>query len=176
MAKTTTSKASGGGAVAKAFKEIAAAFGGGGGDVRRAEDRAASQPSYSAFSVKGLTSSDPANVARNQAAAAMYASQPSMIGGGDRKAAEAPAAAGAVAMGQQAPAAVAQPLMPAPPPTPLPVISGDMTSTGSAEDAALESAKKGRAATIATSAQGLLAEGVDQLRRRRSIMGGGLIQ
>lgn len=32
-------------------------------------------PSYSAFSVKGLTSTDPANVARNREAAAMYASR-----------------------------------------------------------------------------------------------------
>ena len=53
-----------------------------------------------------------------------------------------------------------------------------MTSTGAIEDAALEGAKKGRAATILTGAQGLLAEEepMGLLRRRRSLVGGGLIQ
>lgn len=65
---------------------------------------------------------------------------------------------------------------PTPPSAPAPVVPGDMGSTGAAEDAALASAQKGRAATIATGAQGLLAEDADQLRRRRSLVGGGLIQ
>lgn len=40
------------------------------------------EPSYSAFSVKGLTSTDPANVARNRAGAAKYANIGSGGGGG----------------------------------------------------------------------------------------------
>jgi hypothetical protein len=52
-----------------------------------------------------------------------------------------------------------------------------MASTGAAEDAALASAQQGRASTIATGAQGLLAEEepMGLLRRRRSLVGGGLI-
>ena len=64
---------------------------------------------------------------------------------------------------------------PTPPGAPLPVVPGDMTSTGSAEDTALGSARQGLASTIATGAQGLLAESAGQLRRRRSLLGGGLI-
>lgn len=37
--------------------------------------KSGTNPGYSAFSMKGLTSSDPANVARNRAAAAKYAAQ-----------------------------------------------------------------------------------------------------
>jgi hypothetical protein len=44
------------------------------------------------------------------------------------------------------------------------------------EAAAMESAKQGRKATILTSGQGLLADEADELRRRRSLTGGGLIQ
>lgn len=44
------------------------------------------------------------------------------------------------------------------------------------EAAAMESAKQGRKATILTSGQGLLADQADELRRRRSLTGGGLIQ
>lgn len=94
-----------------------------------------------------------------------------------------PAAASVAAVAP--PAAVAQPVQPGtaaptdgtlmPPAAPLPVVPGDMGSTGAAEDAALASARQGRAATIATGAQGLLAENADQLRRRRSLVGGGLI-
>lgn len=44
------------------------------------------------------------------------------------------------------------------------------------EAAAMESSKQGRKATILTSGQGLLADEADELRRRRSLTGGGLIQ
>lgn len=85
------------------------------------------------------------------------------------------------------PAAVAQPVQPGaaaptdgtltPPAAPAPVNPSDMASTGAAEDAALASAQQGRASTIATGAQGLLAEEepAGLLRRRRSLLGGGLI-
>lgn len=153
--------------------------GSGGGDVRRAEDKAASAPSYSAFSVKGLTSSDPANVARNQAAAAMYNAKPSMITTSDRRSNAEPAAAAAAAA-QAAPAGVAPPA-----PTPLPVVPpaapapvGSEAPTSAVEAAAVESTQGGRASTILTGALGLLAdqEAKGQLRGRRSLMGGGLIK
>lgn len=44
------------------------------------------------------------------------------------------------------------------------------------EAAAMESSKQGRKATILTSGQGLLVDQADELRRRRSLTGGGLIQ
>lgn len=87
------------------------------------------------------------------------------------------ASAPAVPVAPAAPAPTAPAVTtPVPPSAPAPVVPGDTTSTGAAEDAALESAKHGRASTIATGAQGLLAEDADQLRRRRSLVGGGLIQ
>jgi len=51
-------------------------------------------------------------------------------------------------------------------------------ATGDAEKAVAETAAKGRRSTILTSSLGLLAdqEATGQLRRRRSLMGGGLIQ
>jgi hypothetical protein len=48
-------------------------FGGGGGGPASGNSPQDSTPEYGAFSVRGLTSSDPANYARNQAAANMYA-------------------------------------------------------------------------------------------------------
>ena len=149
--------------------------GSGSGDVRRAEDKAASAPSYSAFSVKGLTSSDPANVARNQAAAKMYADMPASVNR-DRPSADAAAAAAAQ---MAVPAAAAAPVAPptlTPPAAPLPV--GSEAPTSAVEAAAMESTKGGRASTIVTGALGLLAdaEATGQLRKRRSLMSGGLIQ
>ena len=216
MAKGTTSKASGGG-VGNALRDLGRSItGSGGGDVRRAEDKAANQPSYSAMSLKGLTSSDPANVARNQAAAKMYADMPASVSRDRPEAPEAPAAAAAPA----APAVTPMPVLPAPtltppaaplpvvpvqPPTPgsavegpaaalIPVSSGAGTTsaaggqaeaaliasaaTGEAEKKVAETATQGRRSTILTSALGLLAdaEATGQLRKRRSLMGGGLIQ
>ena len=180
MAKGTTSKASGGG-VGNALRDLGRSItgsgntssgGGGGAD----SGQAANQPSYSAFSVKGLTSSDPANVARNQAAAKMYADMPAS-GSKDRPSADAAAAAAAPA----APAVTPMPVLPAPtltpPAAPAPVVPGE-APTSAVEAAAMESTKGGRASTILTSALGLLAdaEATGQLRKRRSLMGGGLIQ
>lgn len=175
MAKGTTSKASGGGFGNAVRDLVRSVTGSGGGDVRRAEDKAASAPSYSAFSVKGLTSSDPANVARNQAAAKMYADMPAS-GSKDRPSADAAAAAAAQ---MAAPAAAAAPVAPptlTPPAAPLPV--GSEAPTSAVEAAAMESTKGGRASTIVTGALGLLAdaEATGQLRKRRSLMSGGLIQ
>jgi len=67
---------------------------------------------------------------------------------------------------------------PTPPAAPAPVVPGSTTSTGAVEDAALESAQQGLASTIATSTQGLLVEEepMGLLRRRRSLLSGGLIQ
>ena len=116
MAKTTTSKASGGfgSAVSNLVKSIT---GTGSADTRRAEDKAAKEPSYSGFSIKGLTSSDPANVARNQAAAARInaaeAAAPS-TGGRDR-----PAAAAAAAPAASVAAPVTPPMAPVAPVAPV---------------------------------------------------------
>lgn len=49
-------------------------YGGGGGGADSGQK--ANPPSYGAMSLRGLTSSDPANVARNQAAAARYNAMP----------------------------------------------------------------------------------------------------
>jgi hypothetical protein len=127
------------------------------------------------MSLKGLTSSDPANVARNQAAAKMYADMPAS-GSKDRPSADAAAAAAAQ---MAAPATAAAPVAPptlTPPAAPLPV--GSEAPTSAVEAAAMESTKGGRASTIVTGALGLLAdaEATGQLRKRRSLMSGGLIQ
>ena len=150
--------------------------GSGGAETRRAEDKAAKQPSYSAFSVKGLTSSDPANVARNQAAAKMYNEQEkNKPASKDQK--DKPAAAAAA---PAAPAVTPMPNLPAPTLTPpgAPAPVGSEAPTSAVEAAAMESTKGGRASTILTSALGLLAdaEATGQLRKRRSLMSGGLIQ
>jgi len=103
-----------------------------------------------------------------------------MIGRADRDGPDRPAAAPPAA---PPPPPVVEPVQPpvvetpAPPAAPLPVNPSDMTSTGAVEDTAMESAQQGRAATILTGAQGLLAEEEPRglLRRRRSLVGGGLI-
>ena len=123
---------------------------------------------YSSAEIKDFQDRTAATVARNQQEAAQ------------RDRGNRPAAAPAPA---PTPLPVAPPPTPAPtptptpPPAPAPVVPGDMTSTGAVEDAALESAQQGRASTIATGAQGLLAEEEPRglLRRRRSLVGGGLI-
>jgi hypothetical protein len=145
--------------------------GGGGGGADQGQ--AANKPSYSAMSVKGLTSSDPANVARNQAAAKMYADMPASVSK-DRP--EAPAAATAPAVTPTpTPLPVTPPTL-TPPAAPVPV--GSEGPTSAVEAAAMESTKGGRASTIVTGALGLLAdaEATGQLRKRRSLMSGGLIQ
>jgi hypothetical protein len=77
--KATTTKATG--REAAGTKNVGTFTKSGGGG----SDRSGS-PGYRAMSVKGLTSSDPANVARNRAAAAQYASQRAgLSGSGDAK-------------------------------------------------------------------------------------------
>jgi hypothetical protein len=75
---------------------------------------------------------------------------------------------------------VIPPVTPAPPvpQPPKPVNPSDMTSTGPVEDAAIESVQGGQASTILTSAMGLKPEDepFGLLARRKSLMGGGLIQ
>ncbi len=66
---------------------------------------------------------------------------------------------------------------PVPPPPPAPVDLAAPT-TSEVEAAAVESTQGGRASTVLTGMQGLLAEEepTGLLRRRRSLIGGGLIQ
>jgi hypothetical protein len=168
-------KSSGGGFGNAVRDLVRSVTGGGGAEMRRAEDKAARAPSYSGMSIKGLTSSDPANVARNQAAVARInaaeAAAPS-TGGRDR-----PAAAAAAAAPPAAPVTPpVAPVAPTPPAAPAPV--GSEAPTSAVEAAAMESTKGGRASTILTSALGLLADAEEtgQLRKRRSLMGGGMIQ
>lgn len=134
-------------------------------------------PSYSAFSLQGLTSTDPANVMRNKQAADMYArmaaesSAGGREGGGGSNAPAAPPAAPPVAAAPEPVQVVAEPSIPRVPQAPAPVSPSDMTSTGPSEDLALESAKQGRKATILTSGQGVGDEPAGLLRRRRSLVG-----
>lgn len=115
----------------------------------------------------------------SQVAAAMNPNKPSIIGGGGGDGPSKPKP-----KPKPTPLPVAPPPTPAPtptptpPPAPPPVVPGSTTSTGAAEDAALASAQQGLASTIATGAQGLLAEEepMGLLRRRRSLLSGGLIQ
>jgi hypothetical protein len=168
-------KSSGGGFGNAVRDLVRSVTGSGGAETRRAEDKAASAPSYSAMSLKGLTSSDPANVARNQAAAKMYADMPASTR--DRPSADAAAAAaGQMAAPAAAAAAPVAPPTLTPPGAPVPV--GSEAPTSAVEAAAMESTKGGRASTIVTGALGLLAdaEATGQLRKRRSLMSGGLIQ
>jgi hypothetical protein len=64
------------------------------------------------------------------------------------------------------------------PPAPPELVDLATPPASEVETAAIESTRGGRASTILTGAQGLLAEQepAGQLRRRRSLMGGGLIQ
>lgn len=134
-------------------------------------------PSYSPFSIQGLTSTDPANVMRNKQAADMYArmaaegSAGGREGGGGSNAPAAPPSAPPVAAAPEPVQVVAEPSIPRVPQAPAPVSPSDMTSTGPSEDLALESAKQGRKATILTSGQGVGDEPAGLLRRRRSLVG-----
>jgi hypothetical protein len=171
-------KSSGGGFGNAVRDLVRSVTGGGGAETRRAEDKAARAPSYSGMSIKGLTSSDPANVARNQAAVARInaaeAAAPS-TGGRDRPAAAAAAAPAAPPAAPVTPPMA--PVTPTPPAAPAPVVPGE-APTSAAEAAAIASAGGGRASTIVTGALGLLAdaEATGQLRKRRSLMSGGMIQ
>lgn len=160
------------------FSDLGKSLSGGSGNgsnTRRQEDSASRAPSYSAFSVKGLTSSDPANVARNQAAAKKYndleKNKPEKK---DKK--DKPAPAPAPVTPTPTPLPVVPPT-PTPPPAPAPVVPGE-APTSAVEAAAIESTQGGRESTILTSALGLLAdqEAKGLLRPRRSLMSGGMIK
>lgn len=133
------------------------------------------EPSYSPFSLQGLTSTDPANVMRNIQGAErnLRASPP---GGGDDNDRAEPAPAAPA----PPPAAPVDDTPPPPPPPPVETESG-MTPAQeerieqAGETAAEKQRKLGLAQTIATSPAGLLSTG-ETTRRRRSLMGGGLIK
>jgi hypothetical protein len=136
-------------------------------------------PSYSAVSIQGLTSTDPANVARNRAGAAAQAAV--NTNSNDRESRPAPAPAAPAPAPAPAPAAPAAPptvVTPMPPAAPVvPSITPTVETTTPAE-AADVSAKKGRKATILTAPRGLLAsdDPAGTLRTRRSLMGSGMIR
>ena len=102
----------------------------------------------------------------------MYADMPVNVSKDRSAAAAAPPAAPAAPPA----ASVVTPPTLTPPAAPEPV--GSEAPTSAVEAAAMDSTKGGRASTILTSALGLLAdaEATGQLRKRRSLMGGGLIQ
>ena len=141
------------------------------GDMMRDISRALGLGGGNASGAGGTTKS-----IGGQVAAAM---KPSMIGGGGGdgpkpKPAPAPAPTPLPVVQPVAPPAVATPV---PPAAPAPVDLAAPT-TSEAEAAAVESTQGGRASTILTGMQGLLAEEepMGLLRRRRSLLGGGLIQ
>jgi len=102
---------------------------------------------------------------------------------GDRDGPDRSERQSAAAPAQPAPAPVVQPVAPPaattpmPPAAPAPVDLAAPT-TSEAEAAAVDSTTRGRASTVLTGMQGLLAEEDPEglLRRRRSLMGGGLIK
>lgn len=132
-----------------------------------------SEPDYSAFSLRGLTSTDPANVMRNIQGAERQARAAPMGGGGEDRpapAAAAPAIAPALAPVQPTPVAAAEPETET---GMTPQQEAQIEQAG--ETAVAKARRLGLASTIATSPGGLLAGGAGTTRRRRSLMGGGLI-
>jgi hypothetical protein len=117
-------------------------------------------PEYGAFSLRGLTSTDPANVMRNIQGAERMARMDTGGGGEDRP---------EVAKGER-PAEAAEPEMDV-----GEAKGARPTEEGTGESAAARARRLGLASTIATTPGGLLA-GEGATRRRRSLMGGGLIQ
>ena len=107
----------------------------------------------------------------------------SMLSRAERDGPDRQAMAAAAAPAQPAPAPVVQPVTPPAATTPVPpaaLAPVDLAgaTTSEAEAAAVDSTTRGRASTVLTGMQGLLAEEepTGQVRRRRSLMGGGLIQ
>jgi hypothetical protein len=129
------------------------------------EGQSESEPSYSPFSLQGLTSTDPGNVMRNIQGAERQARAMPADSGRDDSPAPAQAAAPASA------AAPAQAATPAPEMTSVAEQEAQIEEAG--ETAAARARRLGLASTIATSPGGLLAGGEDTTRRRRSLMGGG---
>lgn len=207
-----------GAAVANAARSISDALSGRGQSPTVTDPKTGKtydRPSYGALSFQGLTSTDPANVARNREGAARM----SMLGGETRdrdsnRPVAAPAAPAAEPVRKTLPVPVVEtpmppaapapvvPVQPPAPPVAAPVVEGPKaadvplstgigsstaaggqaeaaaiaeTTKSDVEKAAGETAAKGRRSTILTTAQGLLAETSGQLRRRRSLLGGGLI-
>lgn len=207
-----------GAAVANAARSISDALSGRGQSPTVTDPKTGKtydRPSYGALSFQGLTSTDPANVARNREGAARM----SMLGGETRdrdsnRPVAAPAAPAAEPVRKTLPVPVVEmpmppaapapvvPVQPPAPPVAAPVVEGPKaadvplstgigsstaaggqaeaaaiaeTTNSDVEKAAGETAAKGRRSTILTTAQGLLAETSGQLRRRRSLLGGGLI-
>ena len=131
------------------------------------EGQSESVPDYSPLSIQGLTSTDPGNVMRNiQGAERMARAMPADSGRDDSPApVQAAAPASAAAPAQAASAA-----------TELTSVADQEAQIEEAgETAAARARRLGLASTIATSPSGLLAGGEGTTRRRRSLMGGGLI-
>ena len=122
--------------------------------------QATAEPEFGAASLRGLTSTDPANVMRN-------------IQGAERAARMAPAGGGEdrpeAVKGERAAEAAA------PEPDVGEAKGARPVEEGTGEGAAARARRLGLAATIATSPGGLLA-GEGATRQRRSLMGGGLIR
>jgi hypothetical protein len=131
------------------------------------EGQSESEPSYSPFSIQGLTSTDPGNVMRNIQGAERQARAMPADSGRDDSPAPAQAAA---------PASAAAPAQAASAATELTSVADQEAQIEEAgETAAARARRLGLASTIATSPGGLLAGGEGTTRRRRSLMGGGLI-
>jgi hypothetical protein len=124
------------------------------------EGQRTSEPEFGSFSLQGLTSTDPANVMRNIQGAERAARMDTGGGGEDRP---------EVAKGER-PAEAAEPEMDV-----GEAKGARPTEEGTGESAAARARRLGLASTIATTPGGLLA-GEGATRRRRSLMGGGLIQ
>ena len=136
-----------------------------------------SEPDYSPFSLRGLTSTDPGNVMRNIQGAERNARAEAARTDADREDRPAPAAA-PVAESVSEPAAEtpAAPVTPAAPATESGMTPEQEERIEQAGETAAEKQRKlGLAQTIATSPRGLLASGEGTTRRRRSLIGGGLI-
>lgn len=118
-------------------------------------------PDYSAFSERGLTGTDPGNVMRNiQGAERMARSARSDV---DREDPE-------IKKGSRPAEAAVEPEV-----DPGEAKGARPTEEGTGESAAARARRLGLASTIATTPGGLLA-GEGATRRRRSLMGGGLIR
>jgi hypothetical protein len=136
-----------------------------------------SEPDYGAASLRGLTSTDPGNVMRNIQGAERNARAEAARTDADREDRPAPAAA-PVAESVSEPAAETPetPVTPAAPATESGMTPEQEERIEQAGETAAEKQRKlGLAQTIATSPRGLLASGEGTTRRRRSLIGGGLI-
>ena len=137
-----------------------------------------SEPDYGAASLRGLTSTDPGNVMRNIQGAERNARAEAARTDADREDRPAPAAA-PVAESVSEPVAEtpAAPVTPAAPTTESGMTPEQEERIERAGETAAEKQRKlGLAQTIVTSPRGLLAGGEGTTRRRRSLIGSGLIK